>query len=1123
MGVHILLHFLDYFFKVCSMPAPWAALITLCHLMSGHLVRGFNLDVTHTLVKDGDKGSLFGFSVALHKQLRPEPINWLLVGAPQASALTNQFANRTGGLYGCPLTAEAKDCERIDIDDGVDRNRESKENQWLGVTVKSQGPGGKIVTCAHLYESRQRVTQPSETRDVIGRCFVLSEDLTVSDDLDGGEWKFCEGRPQGHEMFGFCQQGMSAGFTSDNHYIMFGAPGTYNWKGELRVERFNQTFLELHSYDDGPFEVAGENSQKPELIPLPSYSYLGFSVDSGWGVTGRKKLSFVSGAPRANHTGAVVILRKEGPSQLVPELTLWGETLASSFGYSVAMEDLNNDSWTDLLVGAPNFFSRKDEIGGAVYVYMNKDGRLDSSPPIRLNGTEGSMFGLTIECLGDLNRDGFKDIAVGAPFDGSGKVFIYHGSKTGLVTKPAQVLDGISVGVNTFGYSLSGGLDIDGNSYPDLAVGSLADTVVLYRSRTVIRVFKHVIITPQNIDLEQESCKHGPGVCVEFNVCFSYSAFPSTYNPKIILKCVFEAEADRRQQGKASRVYFVNRKPSDPEYQSSTTVELHKQASSRCIDAVFQVQEDIRDKLRSIPVSLTYNILEARNKRQSSAESLPSLMPILSEEEPNVYNTEVHFIKEGCGEDKICHSNLQLAYTFYSRVGKDDQFVPLPVENNVPVFSLTDQKDVVLKITVTNSPSDPLHPHLDGDDAHAAQLIASFPETMSYSGVRAAPLTVDKTVICISNDNASQAVCELGNPMKRNAEITFYMVISTQGITLETTELEVKLDLTTISEQKNLTSMFAKAKVIIELPLSVSGEATPNRLYYSGEIKGESAMTNEEEVGSPVDIEVTVSNRGKSLRTLGSAYLNLMWPHELANGKWLMYPMKIQLKEKGLSGRSMECSPINAVNPLRLDTVRSDSSSLIPSASQRSASRWSLTYPAKKKDVVLDCARGTAHCVVFSCPLYSFDQQVVLNVHGRLWNSSFLEDYPSGSNIEVVIRANITVKSSIKNLVLRDATTQISVMLYSELDVVVHGGIPWWIILIAVLAGILLLLLLVLILWKCGFFKRRNYQDEKLPQYHAVKIPREERPMVLEEKTGTIKKKDWVTNWTEDGSINNVS
>lgn len=33
----------------------------------------------------------------------------------------------------------------------------------------------------------------------------------------------------------------------------------------------------------------------------------------------------------------------------------------------------------------------------------------------------------------------FPDIAVGAPFDGDGKVFIYHGSSLGVVTKPSQV------------------------------------------------------------------------------------------------------------------------------------------------------------------------------------------------------------------------------------------------------------------------------------------------------------------------------------------------------------------------------------------------------------------------------------------------------------------------------------------------------------------------------------------------------------------------------------------------------------------------------------------------------------------------------------------------------------
>uniref|UniRef100_UPI0037E7210F integrin alpha-7-like n=1 Tax=Semicossyphus pulcher TaxID=241346 RepID=UPI0037E7210F len=157
----------------------------------------------------------------------------ILVGAPQAAGQGLLQGTRPGALFRCPITPEEYDCERVDIDGEVNLDRESKDNQWLGVTVKSQGIGGKVVTCAHLYELRQRVSQPSETRDPIGRCYVLSEDLTERDDLDGGEWKFCEGRPQGHEQFGFCQQGLSVSFTPDNNFILFGAPGTYNWKGLL--------------------------------------------------------------------------------------------------------------------------------------------------------------------------------------------------------------------------------------------------------------------------------------------------------------------------------------------------------------------------------------------------------------------------------------------------------------------------------------------------------------------------------------------------------------------------------------------------------------------------------------------------------------------------------------------------------------------------------------------------------------------------------------------------------------------------------------------------------------------------------------------------------------------------
>lgn len=96
-------------------------------------------------------------------------------------------------------------------------------------------------------------------------------------------------------------------------------------------------------------------------------------------------------------------------------------------------------------MGAPYFFERQEELGGAVYVYMNQGGHWADISPLRLCGSPDSMFGISLAVLGDLNQDGFPDIAVGAPFDGDGKVFIYHGSSLGVVTKPSQVRGVIAV------------------------------------------------------------------------------------------------------------------------------------------------------------------------------------------------------------------------------------------------------------------------------------------------------------------------------------------------------------------------------------------------------------------------------------------------------------------------------------------------------------------------------------------------------------------------------------------------------------------------------------------------------------------------------------------------------
>ena len=92
------------------------------------------------------------------------------------------------------------------------------------------------------------------------------------------------------------------------------------------------------------------------------------------------------------------------------------------FRYSLAKADTNGDSTPDLLVGAP-FHDGFQGRGGAVYLFVSNPLSSDLEPhkSVKVMGREReSQFGISISSAGDLNRDGYEDFAVGAPYESSG-------------------------------------------------------------------------------------------------------------------------------------------------------------------------------------------------------------------------------------------------------------------------------------------------------------------------------------------------------------------------------------------------------------------------------------------------------------------------------------------------------------------------------------------------------------------------------------------------------------------------------------------------------------------------------------------------------------------------------
>ncbi|KAG6453252.1 hypothetical protein O3G_MSEX008045 [Manduca sexta] len=808
-------------------------------------VAGFNVDIPSRVVYKGNENSMFGFTVQAHVEGDQKMI---LVGAPEDERYPPKHYNisRPGAVYRCEPGRRSYSSEghgqralercaemvfdrtNMNLVDKQGRQIEEKSHQWFGATLTSTGRNGPIVACAPRYVSY--VSAKMNQRDPVGTCYVAK----TSNAATTTEFSPCRTSSHGQRKTGVCQAGFSASISKDGQRLFMGAPGSFYWQGRTFSLEPNEKF---HYYmpkipDEGQL-ISQTMNGRPALIATPESkamyddSYMGYSIAVG-DFAGQGIQSVAVGVPRgANLKGLVVLYTWE--LQNIKNIS--GSQIGAYFGYSLASGDIDGDGADDVILFAKSH-ARTGEISRG-------------------------RFGLAVTSLGDINYDGFGDIAVGAPYggqNGRGVVYIYHGSELGILEKYSQAItaEEISPTLSTFGFSLSGGVDLDNNNYTDLAVGAYkSDSVVFLKSRPVVKVTADVKFMGDSklISLTDKRCHLSNGTevaCAELMFCLTYTGV------NVDQRIKFEVTLDLDSRQKTSKRLFL----AETHETTYKTQILLTQGQQECKDVMVYLDEEIRDKLTPIEVKMSYDLIN-----QPSGDVVP---PVLDQTRSN-FHTDSLNIQKNCGPDNICIPDLRMSAT-------------TPTVNYV----LSSGENINIDVKVENA----------GEDAFEAAYYLNIPAGVTYAKMERLDKDNAETPIYCSIANREDGgnttlKCDLGNPMASGQKVHFRVILEVDSRVMSL-DFNMEANSTNPEPQEtgydNIKHMVIG--VVVKAQLSIIGTSDPPELHYNASLYGTQNLKDDTKWGPQVLHKYNIKNEGPF--TVDEAEIYFMWPNQTLDGENIM-------------------------------------------------------------------------------------------------------------------------------------------------------------------------------------------------------------------------------------------
>uniref|UniRef100_A0A7N6C2X1 Integrin alpha-2 domain-containing protein n=1 Tax=Anabas testudineus TaxID=64144 RepID=A0A7N6C2X1_ANATE len=809
-------------------------MIGLLFTLSQPVCEAFNLDVDNPSVYSGPNGSYFGYAVDFY--LPGKKGASVLIGAPKAN--TSQTDVTEGGsVFYCPWSLGQSECHATKFDNEGNRaiqlndteyQADFKSRQWFGATVRSHGD--TILACAPLYSWRTGKDTPHS--DATGTCYLSVHNFSKFVEYAPCRTEFSDAAGQG-----YCQGGFSADFTTDGKVVL-GGPGSYFWQGEVIA------------------------AAKEEIVKA---YYPGYFLQS---VMGQIQTKQVRSEHDDSYQGYSVAVGEFSGDQLEVMETLYLQ-MGSYFGYAVATTDINNDGMTDLLVGAPMFMVRASEGRleemGRVYVYLQRGPlNLEIQLP-HLTGTQAfGRFGSTIAPLGDLNQDGFNDVAISCPFGGEdrqGLVYIYNGYSDGLREKPSQVITGQWAAGTipaSFGFALRGAKDLDMNGYPDLIVGAFGvNKAVLYRSRPIVNTSASLTVSPHMINPEEKNCMITSGnssipvSCVNLSFCMSADG---KHLPDI-LDFQVEVRLDshkHKQRSAVKRALFLD--SHQPLLQRSVRVRRGERVCNHT-KIYLRDEKDFRDKLSPIYLALNFSL-----DPKAAADS-HGLRPVLNYQTTNVYEQKAQILLD-CGDDNICVPDLKLA-----------------VQGDRKEVYLGDDNSLTLTFNAKN----------EGEGgAYEAELYVVLPPEADYSGIA----RNNELTCSYETENQTRYLsCDLGNPMKSGASLWAGLRFTVPR--LKDTHKNVQFELQIRSKNENNSHSEVvpyKLEVVVQADVILQGVSRPDKIFFPpANWKATKSYGVEQDIGPAVEHIYELVNNGPS--QISETFLELRCPLRSQNHN-LLYPLK---------------------------------------------------------------------------------------------------------------------------------------------------------------------------------------------------------------------------------------